>query len=60
MKPPLSSISDTAHASVDCPAHEFLANVDADWASHVANVGPVRLESRPAREPYEALTRAIA
>jgi DNA-3-methyladenine glycosylase II len=56
----LSSISDAAHASVNCSAHEFLANVDADWASHVANMGPVRLESRPAREPYEALTRAIA
>lgn len=41
-------------------AAEFLSGLDADWASHVAAVGPCRLETKPAREPYEALMRAIA
>jgi DNA-3-methyladenine glycosylase II len=34
--------------------------LDADWAQHVASVGPCRHEPRPTREPYEALIRAIA
>jgi DNA-3-methyladenine glycosylase II len=41
-------------------AAEFLSGVDDDWARHVARVGPCRLEAKPAREPYEALARAIA
>lgn len=38
----------------------FLSGRDADWARHIATAGPCRLETRPAREPYEALVRAIA
>ncbi|QBR00189.1 DNA-3-methyladenine glycosylase family protein [Paraburkholderia pallida] len=38
----------------------FLASVDEDWAQHIARVGPCRHEPKPAREPYEALVRAIA
>lgn len=41
-------------------AADFLASVDEDWAQHVATVGPCRHEPKPAREPYEALVRAIA
>lgn len=41
-------------------AAEFLSNLDADWARHVATTGPCRHEAKPAREPYEALVRAIA
>lgn len=41
-------------------ASAFLAELDADWARHIAAIGPCRLESKPAREPYEALVRAIA
>lgn len=41
-------------------AQIFLAGLDANWARHVAAIGPCRLEPKPAREPYEALIRAIA
>lgn len=41
-------------------AARFLATLDDDWAQHVAWVGPCRHEAKPAREPYEALVRAIS
>lgn len=41
-------------------AADFLSGLDADWARHVAAIGPCRHEAKPAREPYEALVRAIA
>lgn len=41
-------------------AAQFLSNIDADWADHITNVGLCRLEAKPAREPYEALVRAVA
>ncbi|WP_423382465.1 DNA-3-methyladenine glycosylase family protein [Burkholderia sp. LMG 32019] len=41
-------------------AVRFLSEVDADWARHIADIGPCRHEPKPAREPYEALVRAIA
>lgn len=41
-------------------AARFLAGLDQDWARHIAAVGPCRHETKPAREPYEALVRAIA
>ena len=41
-------------------AERFLAQLDADWAAHVAAVGPCLHAATPAREPYEALVRAIA
>ncbi|WP_454672950.1 DNA-3-methyladenine glycosylase family protein [Achromobacter pestifer] len=41
-------------------AETFLSQLDQDWARHIATIGPCRHESRPAREPYEALVRAIA
>ena len=41
-------------------ASAFLASIDADWARLVAQVGPCGHESKPAREPYEALVRAVA
>lgn len=41
-------------------ATEFLARLDDDWARHVAAVGPCLHAARPAREPYEALVRAVA
>ncbi|WYX12500.1 DNA-3-methyladenine glycosylase [Achromobacter xylosoxidans] len=41
-------------------AARHLAALDADWAGHVAAIGPCRHVSRPARDPYEALVRAIA
>src|SRR5690606_25973797 len=31
-----------------------------DWARHIAATGPCSHETKPAREPYEALVRAIA
>ncbi|WP_338802837.1 DNA-3-methyladenine glycosylase [Pseudomonas sp. RSB 5.4] len=34
--------------------------MDEDWARHIAVIGPCRHEAKPAREPYEALIRAIA
>ncbi|MDW3688258.1 DNA-3-methyladenine glycosylase [Cupriavidus sp. CV2] len=41
-------------------AAEFLSGLDADWARHVAATGPCRHAAKPAREPFEALVRAIA
>ncbi len=38
----------------------FLKTVDADWAWLVDHVGPCRHDPTAAREPYEALVRAIA
>ena len=38
----------------------FLARIDADWARHVARTGPCSHTPKPAREPYEALIRAVA
>jgi DNA-3-methyladenine glycosylase II len=45
------------------PYHEastFLASLDEDWRRHVETIGPCLLQPKPAREPYEALVRAIA
>jgi DNA-3-methyladenine glycosylase II len=39
-------------------AAKFLSDQDADWASHIATVGPCRHEAKSAGEPYEALVRA--
>lgn len=41
-------------------AAAFLSALDDDWARHVAHIGPCRHETKPSREPYEALVRAIA
>lgn len=41
-------------------AAAFLSALDEDWARHIAAIGPCRHEAKPAREPYEALVRAIA
>jgi len=41
-------------------ASRWLADVDEDWARLIAQVGPCGLRTRPEREPYEALVRAIA
>jgi DNA-3-methyladenine glycosylase II len=38
----------------------FLTDVDDDWARLIALVGPCRHDPKAAREPYEALVRAIA
>jgi DNA-3-methyladenine glycosylase II len=41
-------------------AETFLSALDQDWARHIANVGPCLHAAKPAREPYQALVRAIA
>lgn len=41
-------------------AQTFLSQLGAQWADHIATVGPCRHTAKPAREPYEALVRAIA
>ena len=41
-------------------ASQFLAALDPDWARHVAAIGPCLHQPKPAREPFEALVRAIA
>ncbi len=40
-------------------AVKFLTALDADWARHIKAIGPCLHESRPGREPYEALVRAV-
>jgi DNA-3-methyladenine glycosylase II len=37
----------------------FLRTLDADWEKLIAHVGPCRHAPKAAREPYEALIRAI-
>lgn len=41
-------------------ASDFLARIDRDWDWLVNIVGPCTHQPRPAREPYEALIRAVA
>jgi len=41
-------------------ASRFLAALDGDWSRHVEAIGPCLHEAKPARDPYEALVRAIA
>lgn len=41
-------------------ASTFLASLDEDWRRHVEITGPCLLQPKPARDPYEALVRAIA
>jgi DNA-3-methyladenine glycosylase II len=41
-------------------AAEHLCELDTDWARHIHIVGACRHQAKPAREPYEALVRAIA
>lgn len=38
----------------------FLVRVDDDWARLIEQIGPCRHDPKAAREPYEALVRAIA
>lgn len=52
--PPILSSADYPQATA------FLAGLDEDWARLVTTVGPCRHAPKPAREPYEALVRAIA
>ena len=41
-------------------ATEFLSALDDDWAALIATVGVCTFETRPEREPYQALVRAVA
>lgn len=45
-------------SSVD--ASKYLASIDADWARLVTLLGTCGHEPKPAREPFEALVRAVA
>jgi len=38
----------------------FLRNIDDDWAQVIDAIGPCTHEPKAAREPYEALIRAVA
>ena len=42
------------------PAIDHLSLIDEDWARLIKFVGPCTHRSKPAREPYEALVRAVA
>jgi DNA-3-methyladenine glycosylase II len=41
-------------------AAAHLSRLDEDWAAHIARIGPCLHAPKPAREPYEALVRAVA
>ncbi len=41
-------------------ATEFLSALDDDWATLIATVGACTFATRPEREPYQALVRAVA
>lgn len=51
-----TDISDNIHHE----AEHFLSALDPDWARHITRIGPCRHRAKPARDPYEALVRAIA
>jgi DNA-3-methyladenine glycosylase II len=42
------------------PILQFLSSIDHDWAQLVATVGECKFQTKPEREPYEALVRAVA
>ncbi|MDP1595478.1 MAG: DNA-3-methyladenine glycosylase [Methylotenera sp.] len=42
------------------PISQFLSEIDHDWAQHIATVGECKFQTKPEREPYEALVRAVA
>jgi DNA-3-methyladenine glycosylase II len=41
-------------------ASHFLMHIDSDWNNLIQAVGPCTFTSKPEREPYEALVRAVA
>ena len=41
-------------------ATEFLSALDDDWAALIATVGACTFETRPEREPFQALVRSVA
>jgi DNA-3-methyladenine glycosylase II len=41
-------------------ASHFLMQIDSDWNNLIQAVGPCTFTSKPEREPYEALVRAVA
>ena len=41
-------------------ATDFLSAIDDDWAALIATVGACTFETRPEREPFQALVRAVA
>jgi DNA-3-methyladenine glycosylase II len=53
-------MTDTGSSSRWLDAERHLAAIDADWARLIDIVGPCLLEPKPAREPWEALARAVA
>ncbi len=42
------------------PAEQYLAELDADWAQLIADIGPYPQRALSNQEPYEALIRAVA
>lgn len=59
MRTPTMILADLSPQAFD-DAAAWLAGQDADWARHIAAVGPCLHRATPGREPYEALVRAIA
>jgi DNA-3-methyladenine glycosylase II len=41
-------------------ASDFLANLDADWASLITTIGACTITAQPARAPYQTLIRTLA
>ena len=41
-------------------ASHFLMQIDSDWNGLVRTIGPCTFTSKPERDPYEALVRAVA
>lgn len=42
------------------PILQFISSIDHDWTQLVATVGECKFQTKPEREPYEALVRAVA
>lgn len=55
----LMTISES-QAAIYRLATEHLSQIDVDWARLIQLVGPCTHQPKPAREPYEALVRAVA
>lgn len=56
----MTAIAAASSGRIYRQAADFLSTLDDDWARHIAATGPCGHQPKPAREPYEALVRAIA
>jgi DNA-3-methyladenine glycosylase II len=60
MKNAMKKSTNKKHLDINTLASQHLAAIDADWAALITTVGDCAHQSKPEREPYEALVRTVA